>query len=110
MVRFKETLSQFCKNLEERKLGSKLNIEIKKPGDYKMEDVLRIAQELQSKRTDDRAAKGCLGKIRRCFHSLVKQRGTLHNLLSFVPNDSYGSAICGGFTVILAVMTPFPSE
>ncbi|KAI1760958.1 hypothetical protein GGR53DRAFT_54736 [Hypoxylon sp. FL1150] len=104
MVRFKETLSLFCKNLEERKLGKKLGIKIKKPGDYKMEDVLRIAQELQSKRTDDRTAKGCLGKIRRCFHSLVKQKGTLHNLLSFVPNDSYSSAICGGFTVILAAM------
>ncbi|XXG93939.1 hypothetical protein Hte_000189 [Hypoxylon texense] len=100
MVRFKETLSQFCKTLEEKKLGSKLNIEIKKPGDYKMEDVLKVAQELQSKRTDDRAAKGCLGKIRRCFHSLVKQRGTLHNLLDFVPNDSYGSVICGGFTAV----------
>ncbi|KAI4865568.1 hypothetical protein F4820DRAFT_419957 [Hypoxylon rubiginosum] len=104
MVRFKETLSQFCKNLEKQKLGSRLNIEIKKPGDYKMEDVLKVAQELQSKRTDDRAAKGCLGKIRRCFHSLVKQRGTLHNLLSFIPNDSYGSVICGGFTVILSAV------
>lgn len=104
MTRFKKTLSQFCKTLEERKLGKKLGIDIKNPSDYKMQDVLSIAQELQQRRGDDKAAKGCLDKIHRCFRRLAEQRGTLHNLLSFLPNDTYGSPICGGFTVILAAI------
>lgn len=110
MTRFKKTLSQFCKTLEERKLGKKLGIDIKNPSDYKMQDVLSIAQELQQRRGDDKAAKGCLDKIHRCFRRLAEQRGTLHNLLSFLPNDTYGSPICGGFTVILAVIMSYTYE
>ncbi|XDG07176.1 hypothetical protein ABKA04_006791 [Annulohypoxylon sp. FPYF3050] len=104
VAKFKKTLSQFCKTLEERKLGKKLGIEIKDPDDYKMQDVLTIAQELQSKHQDDKTSKGYLGKIRRCFRRLLEHRGVLHNMLSFIPNDSYGSAISGGFTIILAAI------
>ncbi|KAI2462836.1 hypothetical protein F4781DRAFT_163711 [Annulohypoxylon bovei var. microspora] len=104
MAKFKKTLSQFCKTLEERKLGKKLGIEIKNPDDYKMQDVLSIAQELQLKHQDDKTSKGYLGKIRRCFRRLIEHRGIFHNILSFIPNDSYGSAISGGFTIILAAI------
>lgn len=107
VAKFKNTLSQFCKTLEERKLGKKLGIEIKDPDDYKMQDVLNVAQELQSKHQDDKTSKGYLGKIRRCFRRLLEHRGILHNILSFIPNDSYGSAISGGFAIILAVL-PIP--
>ncbi|KAI0890588.1 uncharacterized protein GGS22DRAFT_151322 [Annulohypoxylon maeteangense] len=104
MTKFKATLAQFCKTLEERKLGKKLGIEIKNPDDYKMQDVLSIAQQLQSKHQDDKTSKGYLGKIRRCFRRLMEHRGILHNILSFIPNDSYGSVISGGFTIILAAI------
>ncbi|KAI1094969.1 hypothetical protein F5B19DRAFT_489867 [Rostrohypoxylon terebratum] len=104
VAKFKKTLSQFCKTLEERKLGKKLGIEIKDPDEYKMQDVLSVAQELQSKHQDDETSKGYLGKIRRCFRRLLEHRGILHNILSFIPDDSYGSAISGGFTIILAAI------
>ncbi|KAI1461614.1 hypothetical protein F4805DRAFT_239010 [Annulohypoxylon moriforme] len=104
MARFKKTLAQFCKTLEERKVGKKLGIEIKDPDDYKMQDVLSIAQQLQSKHQEDKTSKGYLGKIRRCFHRFMEHRGVLHNMLSFIPNDSYGSAISGGFAIILAAI------
>ncbi|KAI1142731.1 hypothetical protein F5Y05DRAFT_129175 [Hypoxylon sp. FL0543] len=102
MVRFKSTLSKFCKTLEERKLGKKLNIAIKESGDYNIQDVLRVAKELQLKHLDDQ--KGYLGKIRHCFRRLVKHRGVLHSILSFLPNDTYSAPICGGFTMILAAV------
>ncbi|KAI1505353.1 hypothetical protein F5X99DRAFT_278220 [Biscogniauxia marginata] len=104
MTRFKETLAGFCKIIEERKLDKKLGIELKRPGDYKMQDVIQVAQELQSKHKNSSEARGYLGRIRRCFRQVIEHRGTLHNLLNFVPNDTYGSPICGGFTVILTAI------
>ncbi|KAI0593412.1 hypothetical protein F4775DRAFT_597235 [Biscogniauxia sp. FL1348] len=104
MIQFKETLQRFHRTLEERKLDKKLGIKLKAPGDYKMQDVLQVAKELQAKHQSDAEARGCLGKIRRCFRHVVEHRGTLHSLLGFIPNDSYGSSICGGFTVILAAI------
>ncbi|KAI1337425.1 hypothetical protein F5Y15DRAFT_417893 [Xylariaceae sp. FL0016] len=104
LTQFKETLEGFCKVLEERKLDKKLGIEIKKPSDYTMQDVVQVAQDLQTKHQTDLKAKGCLGKIRRCFRRVTEHRGTLHNMLTFLPNDSYGSAICGGFTIALSAI------
>ncbi|KAI1409798.1 hypothetical protein F5Y13DRAFT_203191 [Hypoxylon sp. FL1857] len=101
MARFKNTLSRFCKTLEERKLGRKLGIAIKEPDDYKIHDVLKITDELKLKHDDK---KGYLGKIRHCFRRVVKQRGILHSILGFLPNDTYSSAICGGFTMILTAI------
>ncbi|KAI5919489.1 hypothetical protein F4810DRAFT_703513 [Camillea tinctor] len=104
MIQFKNTLQRLLRTLEERKLGQKLGIKLKEPGHYKLQDVLQVAQQLQTKHKNDMEARGCLGKIRRCFRHVVEHRGTLHNLLSFIPNDSYGSSICGGFTIILAAI------
>jgi len=102
MKQFQDTLTSFCTTLKKRKLDSKLGIEIKEPKDYTMQDVLLIAARINSEH-EDSGTTGCMRIIRKCFNAAENHEGTLNNLLSFAPTDIYGSVLCGGFTLILAV-------
>ncbi|KAH7309947.1 hypothetical protein BKA65DRAFT_168017 [Rhexocercosporidium sp. MPI-PUGE-AT-0058] len=103
MMQFEGTLKSFCKTLRSRKLDSKLGIEIKDPKDYRIEDVLMIAQKMCTKH-EDSSTTGCMHVIRRCFQAIGKHESTLAGLLNFLPTDVYGSIIYGGFTMILAAI------
>lgn len=104
MEKFQATLNSFTQTLVKRGLGKQLNIEIKDPQHYTMNDVLEITQRVQKRHADaDSRAFGSLKVIRKCFRQAVKSQGILSNLLNFLPSDCYSSVICGGFTIILGV-------
>lgn len=98
------TLTKFTETLVKRGLTQELGIEIKKPNEYTMQNVIDIAQRVQQRHaSSDGATKNSLGLIRKCFRQAIKKQGILNNLLNFIPSDSYSSVICGGFTLILGV-------
>jgi hypothetical protein len=103
MGKFKLTLESFCKTLRKRDIAMQLGITIKEPEQYTLHDVLDTALKLQQKHENNEQTPSYLRVIRKCFKQAVNHKGSLHSLLSFVPNDSYGSVICGGFTIILGV-------
>lgn len=100
---FEETLERFCKTLEKHDLAKKMDITLKKPNEYNLTDVIRIADKVYEKHKTAADVQSCTGKIRKCFRLVGKNASPLQCLLKFVPSDTYGSVISGGFTVILAV-------
>lgn len=100
---FEETLGRFSETLEKHDLAKKLDITLKKPNEYNLKDVIHIADSVYEKHKTAADVKSCTGAIRKCFRFVGKNASPLQCLLNFVPSDSYGSVISGGFTVILAV-------
>lgn len=103
---FEDTLERFSQTLEKHDLAKKIDIALKKPSEYGLEDVISIADKVYEKHKTAADVKSCTGKIRKCFRLVGKNASPLQCLLNFVPSDSYGSVISGGFTVILAVSPP----
>lgn len=103
MIEFKKTLADFSAMIKERKLDKKLDIEIKKPDKYTMDDVVNIAAKMELRHQNAASMKSCMGVIRKVFRKAGDNKSTLKKLLTFVPNDAYGSVITGGFTLILGV-------
>ena len=91
--------------IKERKLDKNLDIELKKPDKYTMEDVVAIATKMEARHKSAADMKSCMGVIRKVFRKAGDNKSTLKKLLTFVPNDAYGSVIMGGFTLILGVGT-----
>ncbi|KAL8364769.1 hypothetical protein RB595_003849 [Gaeumannomyces hyphopodioides] len=76
----------------------------KAPEQYDMNDVLEIVRRIEDKhRTLDKVM-SCSGIIRRCFRAVGENSGAIEGLLSFAPDDIYGSIISGGFTLILGAL------
>lgn len=100
---FEETLERFSQTLEKQDLARKIDITLKKPNEYNLKDVIEIADKVYEKHKTASDVKSCTGAIRKCFRFTGKNASPLQCLLNFVPSDSYGSVISGGFTVILAV-------
>lgn len=100
---FSKTLERFVEIMKTRQLYEKLNIPLKKAGSYSVDDVLGIATKLQDSHKDCKNLNPCLRVIRKCFRTAGEHSGTIQTFLKFIPSDSYGSIICGGLTMILAV-------
>ncbi|KAF8861392.1 hypothetical protein BDZ45DRAFT_267711 [Acephala macrosclerotiorum] len=100
MNRFQHTLKSYCKVLEQRNLDSKLSVKIKEPQDYRIEDVLSIAEKINTEKQSGFSK--CVRIIRKSFKAAEEREGTWHSLLSFPPTDNYRFTICGGFALILA--------
>jgi hypothetical protein len=103
LEQFERTLQKFAATIKERGLDGKLNIDLKDPKAYSMSDVLSIAVKIQEKHRDADEVKTAMGRIRKCFRFAEDHHGQLKRLLKFVPNDTYGTVISGGFTMILGV-------
>lgn len=101
--KFKETLALFQKNLVDRKVDRRYEIAIKDANSYTLQDVLQIAKIVQKKHSDADQVHSCMGRLKKFFHATGRNASTFKRLLAFVPDDVYGSVICGGFTVILGV-------
>ncbi|KAK6088731.1 hypothetical protein SCUP234_00611 [Seiridium cupressi] len=99
--KFKQTLALFQKNLIQRKVDQKYEIEIRDANSYTLEDVLKIAQTVQKKHKDADQVHSCMGRLKKFFHATGRNATTFKRLIAFVPDDVYGSVICGGFTIIL---------
>ncbi|KAL8300752.1 hypothetical protein RB593_010210 [Gaeumannomyces tritici] len=98
----KTRLVDFSKKMHGLDNGYK--IAHKAPEQYGMNDVLDIVRRIENKhRTLDKVM-SCSGIIRRCFRAAGENSGAIEGLLSFAPNDIYGSVISGGFTLILGAL------
>ncbi|CAM1503809.1 Fc.00g014000.m01.CDS01 [Cosmosporella sp. VM-42] len=104
LTEFKKTLSGFTAMIKERKLDKKLDIELKSPDKYTMDDVVLIASKMEQRHEDVAKVKSCMGVIRKVFRKAGDNKSTLKKLLSFVPNDTYGTILLGGFTIILGAI------
>lgn len=102
--KFKETLALFQKNLVDRKVDRRYEIAIKDANSYTLQDVLQIAKIVQKKHSDADQVHSCMGRLKKFFHATGRNASTFKRLLAFVPDDVYGSVICGGFTVILGTL------
>lgn len=106
MREFQITLRKFHEHLQKRR-DKDHSLELKDPSEYTFKDVLEITTRLHEEHKNAGEVKNCMGLIRRMFRHAGEKSSTLENLLSFVPSDTYGSVICGGFTMILTVCQPF---
>jgi hypothetical protein len=102
MLEFQMTLRKFHEHLEKRK-DKDNSIKLKNPSDYTFKDVLEITTKLHEDHKSAGQVKTCMGLVRRLFRGAGENSSTLERLLAFVPNDTYGSVICGGFSMILSV-------
>lgn len=97
------TLSRFSATLKARGFDREMRIDLKNPNSYNMEDVLSIAGSIEKRYRNSENVKNAMGVIRKCFRRTGEHHGQLRRLLAFVPNDTYGTIISGGFTMILGV-------
>ncbi|POS73063.1 hypothetical protein DHEL01_v208542 [Diaporthe helianthi] len=100
MQEFEKTLLKFHGHLGKRKDRDN-RVQLKDPSEYTFKDVLDITTKLQEDHQSASQVKSCMGLVRKMFRVAGEKSSVLENLLNFVPSDSYGSAICGGFTMIL---------
>lgn len=100
---FSKTMNAFVKLMKERQLDQKLGIPLKTPETYLARDVLSIALKLQSNKENCKDLNPCLRTITKCFRSAGQHSSTLQAFLKLAPSESYGSVICGGISMILAV-------
>jgi hypothetical protein len=103
LQQFKKTLEKFCLLLREREVDKRLGISLKNPDEYTIRDVIQITNALQKLDDDSTRLKTCASRLRRGFRLVADNHETVKRLVSFVPNDIYGSIACGGFTLILGV-------
>lgn len=103
MRQFQETLQKFAKTLQSRKVFKNLNIEPRDPANYDLHYVLDIASSIHENKEGAENTRSIKSFAKKCFRGVNKHKTTLECLFSMVPNDIYGSAISGGFSLILAV-------
>lgn len=84
-------------------MDQRFDVEIKDADKYTLNDVLKIAQVVQQNHKDADKVHSSMGRIRKFFRASGRNASTFQKLLAFVPNETYGSIICGGFTIILGV-------
>lgn len=87
-------------------LDKGLNIQQKPLDQYHLQDVLDIVTRIEEKHRlgDGDKSKSFSGIVRRCFRFTSENSPTIKTLLSFAPDDVYGSVISGGLTMILGAI------
>ncbi|KAF1961538.1 hypothetical protein CC80DRAFT_532137 [Byssothecium circinans] len=104
LKQLESTLTRFAEKIKDKGLDKKLDVVLKDPKSYTMEDVLVIAGKIETQHRDAENVKNAMGVIRKCFRRAGDHHAQLGSLLKFVPNDTYGSVISGGFTMILGAV------
>ncbi|KAI9694333.1 MAG: hypothetical protein M1820_009022 [Bogoriella megaspora] len=107
MLKFQETLERFCKTLQEKETNRKLGITLKNLREYTFYDVLEIAEKIQNRHKGSTRTRTAMDCIRNCFRAVAKHQNTLKSILDCLPNDIYGSLICGGFTFVLTAVCDY---
>ncbi|ROV87889.1 hypothetical protein VMCG_10294 [Cytospora schulzeri] len=100
---FQVTLKKFCEHLEKRK-DKDPSLKIKEPNQYTFRDVWEIAEKLSEEHRHVEHVRHGMRSIHKFFRKTGENSSALKRLLAFVPDNTYGSVICGGFTVILGAL------
>lgn len=103
MQDFSKTMDEFTKLMKERRLDQKLELPLKNPRGYSIQDLLSITSKLQVNHENCTGLNPCLRAIRKFFRLGGDHSSTLQAFLKLAPSESYGSVICGGIAMILAV-------
>lgn len=103
---FEALLIKFTKLIDGRQFENKFGIKSKSLQEYKIQDVLEIAEKVQTKHDSISKFREHTAVFRKCFAAFGRNQGAVDNLLNIIPNDSYGSIIFGEFTLILTVGSP----
>ncbi|KAJ4018797.1 hypothetical protein NW752_005925 [Fusarium irregulare] len=98
---FKEILSRFQKNLQERAIFKKLDLPDRDLSQYDLKYVIEVAKRIKDHRDHVENTKRCRGFMQKCAESINGRRRAIGGILSMIPSDVYGSVICGGFGLIL---------
>ncbi|KAL1867905.1 hypothetical protein Daus18300_006180 [Diaporthe australafricana] len=101
---FEVLLVNFAKLVDDRQLQKRFYVKSKSLQDYKIQDVLEIAEKVQTTHGSTPKVKEHTAVFKKCFAAVGRNSGALKNLLNFIPDDSYGSIIFGGFTMILTAI------
>ncbi|KAI8955985.1 hypothetical protein F4801DRAFT_599184 [Xylaria longipes] len=101
-LEFQQRLERFARMLKDRNVDKELRIEIKDAKDFNLPYVLEIIDQIE-KRTDVKRPYKAF--VRRCFRIIEDNKAVIEGIISFVPDDMYGTLISGGFTLILATAT-----
>jgi len=104
--KFKQSLVRLGGLLKKEKVEEKLGISLKDPEKYTVQDILEITAALQARKNNDRKMGGCMNRLQNVFRAVARRGDLAKKVVSFVPNDVYGSIACGGITMILAVRPP----
>jgi hypothetical protein len=94
----------------ERKKDRYPSFKIKQPNEYTFRDVWEIAEKLGDKHRNAEHVRHEMRFIHKFFRKAGENSSALKRLLAFVPDDTYGSVICGGFTVILGLSSPLRQQ
>ncbi|KUI71150.1 hypothetical protein VM1G_07001 [Cytospora mali] len=100
---FQVTLKKFCEHMEKRK-DKNQSFKIKEPNEYTFRDVWEIAEKLGEEHRSSEHVRSGMRFIHKFFRKAGENGSALKRLLVFVPDDTYGSVICGGFTIILGAL------
>ncbi|KAI9773324.1 MAG: hypothetical protein M1840_007539 [Geoglossum simile] len=92
-------LEKSIARLEKVAMEKGIDISKKEDGSYTMGDVLNVVGEIQKSHS---TPPGTMGKIRTFFRGVGKEAPVMQQWIKCFPQDAYGSAICGGFTIILS--------
>ncbi|KAJ2988901.1 hypothetical protein NUW58_g3737 [Xylaria curta] len=104
---FQQRLEGFACMLKERNVDQELRIQIKDPKDFDLAYVLDLIDKIEKHRDKKRPYRAF---FRKCFRKIEDNKVVIEGILSFVPDDVYGSLISGGFTLILASIEKHTKE
>lgn len=102
-MKFRSTLTRFGSILKERKVDTQLDIRIKDPNEFTMDYVFEITRKISEGGNITAKTRSCKNFIQRCYRKVEDNRNVIGGILGMLPNDTYGSMISGGFTLIMAV-------
>ncbi|KAI0193585.1 hypothetical protein EV127DRAFT_509713 [Xylaria flabelliformis] len=106
-LEFQQSLERFACILKSRNVDKELRIEIKDPKDFDLRYILEIIDKIEKHTTMKRPYKAF---FKRYLHKVEENKAVIEGILSFVPDDIYGSLISGGFTLILAGLEKHTEE
>ncbi|TRX92694.1 hypothetical protein FHL15_006368 [Xylaria flabelliformis] len=106
-LEFQQKLERFACILKSRNVDKELRIEIRDPEHFDLPYILDIIDKIEKHKTMKRPYKAF---VRRCFRRVEENKAVIEGILSFVPDDIYGSLISGGFTLILAGLEKHTEE
>ncbi|KAI0556066.1 hypothetical protein F4679DRAFT_16624 [Xylaria curta] len=106
-LEFQQRLEGFACMLKSRNVDKELRVKIKDPKDFDITYILEIIDKIEKHATTKRPYKAF---VRRCFHRFEENKAVIEGIISFVPDDIYGSLISGGFTLILAGLEKHTEE
>ncbi|KXX73453.1 hypothetical protein MMYC01_210158, partial [Madurella mycetomatis] len=103
MQNFNCILDKFVLVLKERNIEAELGIVLKSPADFTLDYVLYLVNKIDERKESTSRTRRCKAFVRNWCRKAHENKDIVEGLIAIIPN-TYGSAISGGFTLILAAV------